>query len=274
MTTGLLIDTGATGSGPYSKITFSGVLSTSCNNNSVTCRPTAAVQIRAATRGLHDITVTTRSIESDPSDQPLAGIYLDASNNAIEDVHCEGFYDGIVVGDNADGFNVPVAGSSIKNINGGFGGNSGPTVNMVHICSSQSSTGACSNGNVSATDLTVLQAETGGSGPFLSTTIKDDLTGTVVSLSALPTYTAMYILGEPVGTSQYTRFTTALGSTNGSSAIVPTWAVGSMPLGTGAISCNTPGALYSNATGSGSGSNSNTLYICSGGFWLPIANSQ
>jgi hypothetical protein len=58
------------------------------------------VQLRAATRGLHGITVTTRSSQSDPSDQPLAGIYLDASNNAIEDAHFEGFYDGIVVGAN------------------------------------------------------------------------------------------------------------------------------------------------------------------------------
>jgi hypothetical protein len=55
MTTGLLVDTGAAGSGPYTNIVFSGPHSTNCNNNSVTCKPTAAVQLRAATRGLHGI---------------------------------------------------------------------------------------------------------------------------------------------------------------------------------------------------------------------------
>jgi hypothetical protein len=286
LTTGLLIDTGAAGSGPYSKITIASVAATQCtdkvanecgtsggNKGQATCTPTAAVQIRAATRGLHSITSTTSSDQKNGTRcaGPLAGIYLDASNNTIEDAHFEGFYDGIVVGANVNGQNAPV-GNVISNVAGGFGGNSGSMVNMVHICSPQSQAGsACSGSSVLAKDLTILDTASIGSGALNMTTIKDDLTGTTVNSSPLSTLVAMYALGEPMGASQYSRFTTSLGSTNGSNSVMPTWAVGSIPLTN--MSCSTPGALYSNTAGTGSGNSSNTLYICSqAGSWLLINN--
>jgi hypothetical protein len=281
LTTGLLIDTGASGSGPYSKITFSGVSATLCddglcgNNHHATCQPTAAVQIRAATRGLHSITSTAVADQANGvrCAGPQAGIYLDASSNSIEDAHFEGFYDGIVVGANINGQGAPVTGNVISNVNGGFGGNSGSMINMVHICSPQSPAGsACSSTSVSAKDLTILDTASVGSGALRMTTIKDDLTGTFVNSSASTTRVAMYSLGEPMGAS-YSRFTTSLGSTNGSSPVMPTWAVGNTALGTGTTSCSTPGALYSNTAGTGSGGSSNTLYICSqAGAWLLINN--
>jgi hypothetical protein len=281
LTTGLLIDSGAAGSGPYSNITFFGVRSAlctdnnsppSCNGKPITCVPTAAVQIRAATRGLHGITTTALSTQCTA---PAAAIYLDASNNTIEDVHDEGFYDAVVVGDNADGLNATVAGNVILNVTGDYGGNSGPTTNAVHICNPQHSAGppsACSTGTASVSDVSLLEIQSIGSNTsngFVATTIKDDLTSTTINPSPFSSYAAMYFLGEPVGSSQYSRFTTTPGGTNGSTAIVPTWGVGSTDV-TG-ISCSTFGALYSNIAG-GNGQNPNTLFLCSAntGNWVAI----
>jgi len=284
LTTGLFIDTGAAGSGPYSKITFSGVQSHSCTDTSsppscsgkaITCPPTAAVQIRAATRGLHSLTTTTLSTQCKG---PFAGIYLDASDTTIEDVHSEGFYDAIVVGANAaQGAPTTVGSNMVWNVTGGYGGNSGPTTNTIHVCNPTfgSQTGACSSASDAVSDLAIFQVQSSGGykngvTAYHATTIEDDLTGTTINSNAFPTYVGTYILGEPVGTSQYSRFATTLGSTNGSSATVPTWAVGSTVL-TG-LSCTTPGAIYSNTRGSGSGTGSNTLYLCSGSNWLAIEN--
>jgi hypothetical protein len=64
LTTGLLIDVGAVGSGPYSKITFSGSANCSCGMKcNYTCVPTACAQIRAQTRGLHGITCSGGSTQ-------------------------------------------------------------------------------------------------------------------------------------------------------------------------------------------------------------------
>jgi len=278
LTTGLLIGPGAAGSGPYSNINFAGSAICSCahSQSNCTCTPTACVQIEAQTRGLHGITCSGASDQT-PGDGPWAGIYLDASNNTIEDVHNEAFYDAIVVGDNADGLNATVAGNVISNVSGGYGG-TGPTTNTIHICNPSygSQTGACSATSDHITDLGIFQANSSGGYKngvtgYHATTIEDDLTGTTINSNAYPTYVGTYILGELVGTSQYSRFTTSLGSTNGSSVTVPTWAVGSTVL-TG-LSCTTPGAIYSNTKGSGHGTgSSNTLYLCSGDNWLPIEN--
>jgi hypothetical protein len=266
LTTGLLIDAGATGSGPYSKITFPGADSTLCSG--LTCPQTACVQIRAATRGLHGITCTAASVRSGA---PAAAVYLDASNSTIEDAHFEGFHDSIVVGDRQ---NATVSGNLIWNISGDDGGR-GQGTNAIHICNPHSSqqTGACSSNSTSATDVSIFQAQSGKN----MTTIEDDLTNTIINSSSSLSYAGMYLLGEPMGVTQsgslqYSRFTTSLGSTNGSSTTVPTWAVGSTGLGTGSTSCSTPGALYSNINGNGSGGGSSTLYVCSGGSWQQIQN--
>jgi len=265
LTTGLLIDTGAAGSGPYSNLNFPGDSSKLCSNTcgnkqvSITCASTAAIQIRAATRGLHGITTTALTDQCPPS--PAAGIYLDASNNTIEDVHNEGFYDAIVVGANAaQGTATIVAGDIISNVTGDYGGR-GPTHNAAHICNPANVVGlqsACNNNSDVVTDLSLLQIESSGgmkNGAFAATTIQDDLTTTTINASPFPAFVSLYALGEPnglSGSSQYTRFTTSLGSTNGSSTSVPTWAVGSTAVGIGSLTqCSTPGTLYSNTTGTG-----------------------
>ena len=269
LTTGLLIDAGAVGSGPYSDISFNAVNSVNCNG--LTCLPTAAVQIRAATRGLHGITETAKS---STSSAPAAGIYLDAGNNTIEDVHDEGFYDAVVVGANAaHGSATTVAGNAIWNVTGDGGGNSGPVTNAVHICNPAyqgQQTGTCSSTSDTVMDLALLQIRsTGTTTGYLATTIRDDVTNTVINSSQSHAFAAMYVLGESLGgssqTPPYSRFSTSLTSTNGNG--VPNWGVGSTAISANQ-SCTTYGALYSNTTG-GTGQNPNTLYVCNGQ-WVAI----
>lgn len=146
LSTGLVIS--APYSGPYSDIYFVGA-SASCGcdvggGGSCTCPATACVQIHAQTRGLHGITCSASLVpyvSGTTYPPPKAAIYVDAINNSIEDVHVEGFYDGIVVGDTPG--STPSAGNSIANISGVFG--AGPVYNTVHICNSkQSYTGSLS----------------------------------------------------------------------------------------------------------------------------------
>lgn len=281
-TTALWIGPGAANSGPYSNILLEAA--TNCtNNNSCTptgncaCGPTACVKIQAATRGLHGITCTAKSLP--PGNQPpipAAAIYLDASGNTIEDVHVEGFYDAVVVGDNADGENATVAGNTLVNILSGVG--TGPVQNAVHICSpittyvAPNYSACMSNSGITVQDLSILGAQNIGiAGSFAAHTIQDDLTGAIVNSSQFPAFVAKYVLGEAfldgntaIG---YTRFTTSPGGTNGTSTTVPTWTVGGSPA---SISCSMPGALYSNTNGNGIGPNINTVYVCSGGQWKAI----
>jgi hypothetical protein len=69
------------------------------------CQQTACVKIQAQTRGLHNLTCTSNSNTANQGggEWPSAAIYLDSYNTTIENVHVEGFYDAIVVGDFADG---------------------------------------------------------------------------------------------------------------------------------------------------------------------------
>jgi len=279
LTTGLLIDTGAAGSGPYTNINAASAASQLCTDNNspplcngkpITRVPTAAVQIRATTRGLHGITTTARSTQCT---SPAAAIYLDGSNNTIEDVHDEGYYDAVVVGDNVDGLNATVSGNAIWNVTGDYGGNSGPTTNAIHICNPQQPAGgrsACSSGTGTVGDLGLFQIESIGSntgGGYVTTSIKDDLTNTNVNPTPFDAFVGIYALGELTGSSQYSRFTTSLGGNNNSSASIPTWGAGSTDV-TG-NTCSQQGALYSNTSG-GNGQNANTLFVCAGSNWESI----
>jgi len=125
--TGLFVGPNAKNSGPYSNINFEANTYCTANTgnctstNPCTCVPTACVKIQAPTRGLHGITCTARSVGSFVPAPPAAAIYLDANDNTIEDVHVEGFYDAVVVGDNADGENGTVAANTLANVVGGYG---------------------------------------------------------------------------------------------------------------------------------------------------------
>jgi hypothetical protein len=259
----LLIDALATGSGPYSNINYQ------CGTNGpspVYC-PAATlpcVSINATTRGLHGVTCVAVSTKSS---QPSEAILLSASNNSIEDIHIEGFSDGVVVGSQGS-----AQADVLLNVHGGLG--NGPVTNVVHICNPNAQT---ANGNCpakqtqpySVSDIGLFQI---GLYQTSGTTILDDLTSTEWNvLTALNnSYTGMYAVGNNNQVSNgYSRFTTIPGpnnDANGSSG-VPTWGVGASAPSSN--SCNSPGAFYSNTTGS-VGSH-NTIFVCVGGTWQGIS---
>jgi hypothetical protein len=194
---------------------------------------------------------------------PPAAIYVNASNNSVEDVHAEGFSDVVEVGDVSTG---SIANVTLTNINGhssGFGG----ITNVVHICGSH---GTC-NGNIygTVTEVVASTIEVFPEPYNEPSAVKDDVTGTTVAspTTGLPAEVGLYFLGEPVpsgSTTQYSRFSTSPSpspsGSNGSSTVVPTWGVGAIaPSGE---SCISPGAIYSNTAGS-TGSKS-TIFVCTG----------
>ncbi|MGA8429216.1 MAG: hypothetical protein WB729_05315 [Candidatus Sulfotelmatobacter sp.] len=274
VTTGLLIGPGANYSGPYTNIDFVG--SKACSGN--TCAPTACVQIQAQTRGLHGITCTVTSTQT--SGQPRAAIYLDSYNNTISDVHSEGSYDGIVVGDYFDLQPLPggaaaapkITATTISNLTIGYG--AGPSLQGVHICSpalASSSTTACThNTSGKVSDVTLTQIQSTGTSNFTTVRpIADDLTGTLLPQSGNQQFVGKYVVGEPVtvntSVTGYTRYTT--------SPTLPNWGIGDAPI-SGA--CNNPGGIYSHTKGGKQPGTQNTFYVCaystttSSLQWIPI----
>jgi hypothetical protein len=146
-TVGLRVDGSATDSGPYSDINFVAGGGTP-----------ACVRLETQTRGVHGITCigNTNTVAPGPAGN-LAGIYVDASNNSVEDVHIEEFYDGIEIGNG--GSNSVVGNVVVSNLTVGLN-NQTPVTNAVHICGSDTDVndfGYCSNyGSVS--DVAILQA--------------------------------------------------------------------------------------------------------------------
>ncbi len=238
--TGLDIETsgsglGANNSGPYTNISFS-ALSSASNTTTVCVRI-----LNARTRGIHGLTCTAGK----SGGQGFAGITLDGSGNSIEDVHIEGFVDGILIGSEAS-----AAGNILSNVTASEG--SGPMTNIIHICNGSAS--PCTSSANQVTDLSILAVNNEAS-PGVNT-ILDAVTGTTLTDATL----GIYVLGEPdalggggfiIG---HSRFTT--------SPTVPSWGVGSgIPGGT--VSCQN-GSLFSNI----SGGSHTTLYVCEGGSWV------
>jgi len=271
---------GAANSGPYSRINFTGA---SCNTSG--CHP-VCVDIETQTRGLHGITCIGDSSVISPGH---SGILVNASNNSVEDVHLEGFWDGIRIGDTSGA----VGNIAISNVTAAYGGvGSGPVQNAVHICGSYQQTGnplgACSNQNTSVTDVSVLQIKNVNANSCSRTDILDDVTGTIIATntsnydSNMKLPLGMYFLGEETvsnGTSGvapgYSRFSTSPSISvmqAGSSCVsyqtsaVPTWGVGGSTNPNGGT-CSTPGALFSYT----SGGSMSSVFVCSGGYWKPIA---
>jgi hypothetical protein len=235
--TGLSIGKGAVNSGPYSNLSITA-------GGTGTCPPmistgpgcptllTACVKIiNASTRGIHGITCTANGV-------PKAAIYLDGSNNTIEDLHFEGFVDGILVGDQD-----PAAADVLINVNGGSGGmTSGAIQNVVHISN------ATTSGMANVRDLSIIGAANYTT--YNKTTIQDDLTGTTFNNNSGDSSVGVYFLGRPTG-GGYTRLTT--------SPTAPAWGVGgSAPTGP----CET-GSIFSNTSGA-----PNSLYVCQSGAWV------
>ena len=258
--TGITITQTAANSGPYSNINFTAAQAgSSCITNSGVGTCPACVDIEAQTRGVRGATcIGALSKGADVSG--AAAIYVNASNNTVEDVHVEGFWDGVEVGD-ISGTNV--GNVVISNVNGAT--SVGYTNNVVHLCGTNhpngSTLGTCTaSGTV--TDVAIVGAtdveQGGGVGTNDTTTVEDDVTGTTLnpynnSGSGNPSSAtvALYVLGESIG-GGYSRFTSNPGAnfTSTSGSPVSTWGVGSTAPGSScaasATSGSVPGAVYSN----------------------------
>jgi hypothetical protein len=171
--------------------------------------------------------------------EPTAAVYLDASNNSIQDVTIDGFYDGVLVGlNNSAVSNVltNIVGDTTRHL-------TTKPVNTVHIAP--------------GTGFTVQELSIMGiSGVTGNYTLYDELT---MAHLTDPTV-AIYALGKSANNG-YARFTT--------SPSVPTWITGtSAPAG----SC-IQGSMFSCTGGSGCTSTlgNTVLWGCpSGSGWLPI----
>lgn len=235
----------ASHSGPYSNIRFTAY---KCSSQ---CP--VGVDIESQTRGLHSITCAGPSGgDSVLQSAGHAAIFVNASNNSVEDVHVEGFWDAVEVGNTTAS---TVSNVTLANVTGA-GGGSGKVQNTIHICGSHyNAANACMFKTGTTKDVTILQAF-GGKSPntaLLEGVLQDDVTGTTIASPAVgvPSTVGLYVLGEPQpssSTTQYSRFST--------SPNTATWGVGATAA-TG-TSCSTPGALYSNT----SGSSTTTIYVC------------
>jgi len=172
---GVGINIGAPNSGPYSniRVTVSTCTASQCPN-------AAAVVIAAQTKGLHGITAAgpCKNAPMCLITKGYAAIYVNASNNSVEDVHVEGFWDAVEVGNAAS---TTVANITLSNINGAsspFGG----LINVVHICGPHSNTtyGGCTTAGT-VKDVAALQIEAAEETHHQPSAVEDDVTGTTIA---------------------------------------------------------------------------------------------
>jgi hypothetical protein len=179
--------------------------------------------VSGGTRGIHGL-----YCHSETNDAPAA-VFLDSSNNSIEDVAIVGFYDGIRVGGNGS-----AQSNVLLNVIGDTShGASLTPVNAVHIST-----------NYTVTDLSIMGAS--NSGLSSTNTIQDDVTSTTISDATV----AMYALGEEASTG-YSRFTT--------SPHAATWSSGTNAPSSGTCTVSAGGSLFSNST---SGTGLTALWVC------------
>lgn len=256
--TGLIIEGNATDSGPYSNLAISPA--TKCVS------ATACVQLGdsngepLSTRGIHGMTCTCPGAGASGG-TGTAGILLNSPNNTLEDLHFEGFIDGLRVGSlvPAVGKTIQTQGNVVLNVNGGDNPTDSMT-NIIHICSSST----CGNASNTVSDLAVLGAFSSPNGTSNAKVILDDLTVTTIGTSS-PSAVGMYVLGDQMSSSggAYSRFAT--------SPSLSTWSVWNSAAST-STSCQS-GSLFSNTAGvlgGGTGGTNYTLYVCNSGKWDPI----
>jgi hypothetical protein len=279
---------GATYSGPYSNINFK-----AGGSGSPTC-----IDLEAQTQGVHGVTCTGNT-NTNVINQGV-GIIVNASNNTIEDVHIESFWDGIQVAPSPP--QNPVANVLISNVTGTTTGNGtgGATKNTVHLCGpntwNSSSFGTCGNSST-VEDITLLHLMNDNGSAGQTTVVDDSSHNGIVSCytngqppagpgCAAPLSTGIYALGEPYGASSgnpaYSIFTSSPTTPQGnyrgdpsSSSYMPTWGVGTNP--TNSQYCSPAGAIYSQTN---AGLNQPSVYVCKPvqiqgqqvfyGQWVPI----
>jgi hypothetical protein len=200
---GLVVSGNAQNSGPYSNINYD------TGGAGLTGSVCAEVNGLSATRGIHGL-----SCVSSPDSQ--TAVFLDSSNNTLEDVRIMGFYDGVLVGSKA-----PAHSNVLLNIVGDTTTQQLPPVHVIHISSSNS-----------VTDLSITGASNvlGGNSMNGEYSIYDEVTSTHL----FDQYVAMYVLGESKSNG-YSLYSTSPNAVN--------WSVGTnAPLTSN--TCVT-GSLYS-----------------------------
>jgi len=278
---------GAIDSGPYSNMTYIPPMNAGPDCNSTGCP--LCVDIEAQTRGIHGFTCRGNQYTANQQNgQGYPGIVVNASNNTLEDIHFEAFWDAIEVGNTSSA--TPVSNVVISNVTGSPSdtestctqqpsGNLCQVHNVVHICGPNfnSGSGHCPITGGTVSDVTILQADDFlDVQPPATNVIQDDVSGTTLvrlSSTSPPTTAGMYVLGEALGgNAGHTRFAVSpapTGNFASSSTVVPTWGVGTVGVAT--QSCSTPGAVYSNTQGTSSG---NSVFVCTGSsgsfVWQPI----
>lgn len=262
------LNVSAPNSGPYSDLYYTAPVE-SCSGG--TC-PTCAT-LQAQTLGVHGMTcIGTGSVAGSNN---RAAIYINASNNRVEDLHVETFSDGIRIGDIASGTVGNVVVSNVMNSIDKHG----PIISTVHICGHNPNGNflTCPNnnhttGSATVSDITILQAtDLNGNnfdgGSASSAVVEDDVMGTSITPqnSDGGATAALYVLGEQTGgNGQYSRFSTNPSpNANNHSTVVPTWIVGSGSV-TAGQTCGLPGALYSNTAGG----STTAIYVCK---WIPTS---
>ena len=122
----------AANSGPYTNIDFLGLVSGStCSGGGPKVSYPLCIDIETQTKGVHSVTCIGEA--STTSTAPGAAIYVNASNNTVEDLHFERFWDGVQIGDVPSG--TTVANVVVSNAAGGEdGGGVKQIQNIVHIC--------------------------------------------------------------------------------------------------------------------------------------------
>jgi hypothetical protein len=233
----------ADNSGPYTNIYFSGT-GTCVNINGT-----------YATRGINGLTC-----DAGTGGSAAPAILLDGSNNTIQNVSISHYTgDGIVIGSQVNSVTSNnVFGYAQNNLLFNITGSS--VANLIHICGSSDTSSSCNTPANPAppSDLTLMGINGGA-----TASIQDDLTGSTLSGSV-----GLYVLGEPLPTGGYSRFTT-----NGG---YPAWYVG--PTGSGVAknsSCGTGvanGSLYSFTSGTTSATQP-TLLGCIGGNWIALSSN-
>jgi hypothetical protein len=217
-------------SGPYTTLLV--------NAGSNATAATACLQI-GTSRGVHGITCNANG-----ESPPATAIYLNGLNTSIEDVHVDGFVDGILIG-SVSGF--PAGDNVIFNVNGGNAHNVSGLKNVVHVSNVNAT-------NVLMSDIAIMGVTSSASGV---NTVEDDTSSPFTSISDASL--AMYVLGEStvkgVSANWQSRLTTSLS--------VPSWGVGpNIPAG----SCTSNGNLFSNTVGT----LNHTLYACVNKVWTDI----
>jgi hypothetical protein len=213
--TGFRVGSGAQNSGPYTDITFDAGTSTT---SSTICGGISGV----STRGIHGLTCTNTGTVPGSG----AAVLLAGSNNSLENVTVQGFYDGVKIGSNGT-----AQGNIVLNVANGT-----PSVSnaVIHIVTTNP-----------VSDLTIMGVNKGSA----SYSIEDDITAGTPLLADKTV--GMYAIGESVtvtnATKAYSRFTT--------SPSVPTWIRGNTTPSTPCVI----GSLYSNSAGTGPNTD---FYVC------------